>query len=402
MNFNDVDRILQRYVDDLVLPGVSYAVLQGRDVVRTNTIGYSDVESKIPLRSDDLFRVMSNTKLVTSCGILLLLEDGLIGLDDPIEKYIPALGARKVLGPHARTIDDTQWAQGSITIAHLLTHTSGLSYGLFDPGSILFNAYKERKVLNANLTLAQMIDVLTDLPLKFEPGSGWEYSVSTDVLGRLIEVVSGVDLAQFFQARIFDPLNMVDTSFWIPPQKQSRLAGYYRGADRFDPMKPGLTRVDSPLHRDAYLIPSPRLSAGGGLVSTLADMVALIQSLLPSTLPNTLINRSKTLLKPATITLMMRNQLPQDRSIRFDHLGEIHGMGFGLGGAVTQVPLPNHPVASLGEFQWGGIAGTHWWISPGTGLSAVIMTQREMAFWHPFSFDFKNAVYAAADFGSVE
>ena len=397
MNFDKVDRTLQRYVDEQLLPGVSYAVMQGRDVVRTNTIGYSDIASKTLLRHDHLFRVKSNTKLVTTCAVLMLVEDGLIRLNDPIEMYIPALGARKVLAANARSIDDTQLAKGSITIAHLLSHTSGLSYGLFDPGSVLFRAYKERKVLDASQTLAQMIDALADLPLKFNPGTDWEYSVASDVLGRLIEVVSGVDLAQFFQVRIFDPLKMVDTTFCISPHSQSRLASYYRGADRLDSLKPGLTLVDSALHRDAYLKPTPRLSAGGGLVSTLGDMVALIQSL-QLNMPNAQINPPQTLLRPATIAMMMSNQLPQGHSIRFDLLGQMVGLGFGFGGAVTQVPMPNSPIASLGEFQWGGIAGTHWWISPNTGLSAVLMTQREMAFWHPFSFDFKNAVYAAAGF----
>ena len=397
MNFAQVDEILQRYVDNQLLPGVSYAVLQGSDVVQSNYIGYSDLENKVPMRPDHFFRVMSNTKLVTTCAVLLLIEEGLIELEDPIEKYIPGLGARQVLSADAQTINDTHPARSSITIANLLTHTSGLSYGLFDPGSLLFKAYKERQVLSSDSTLSQMMDALSDLPLKFEPGSGWEYSVATDVLGRLIEVVSGVDLAQFFQARIFDPLGMVDTAFWIPPQQQSRLANYYRGADRFDPLKPGLTQIDSAQHRYAYLKPHPRQSAGGGLVSTLSDMVVLIQSLLLNkpNRPNTL---SKTLLSSKTITMMMSDQLPQGRSIRFDHLGEIAGTGFGFGGSITVTPAANAPIASAGEFQWGGIAGTHWWISPNTGLSAVIMTQREMAFWHPFSFEFKNAVYAAAGF----
>jgi CubicO group peptidase (beta-lactamase class C family) len=179
---------------------------------------------------------------------------------------------------------------------------------------------------------------------------------------------------------------MVDTGFVVPEEKRPRLAAYYAGADLLDPMKPGLSRIDDAPYPQAYLRPFPRLSGGGGLISTLPDMVALLRSLLPG---------GKTLLKSETIALMMTNQLPEGTWIRFPRLGDIPGKAFGLAGALTLAPSSADPGESAGEFQWGGIAGTHWWISPKKNLAGLLMAQRQMAFWHPFSFEYKQLVYQA-------
>jgi CubicO group peptidase (beta-lactamase class C family) len=241
-------------------------------------------------------------------------------------------------------------------------------------------------VLNPLTTLSEMVDALAGLPLVFHPGTGWEYSIATDVLARVVEVVSGHRFDAFIQARILDALGMKDTCFVVPEEKHARLVAYYAGADLLDPTKPGLTRTDDAPYPKAYLRPVPRLSGGGGLVSSLHDIVALIRSLLPG---------GPTLLKPATIDLMMTNQLPEGVWIRFPRLGEIPGKGYGLAGAVTVTPSSADPAGAAGEFQWGGIAGTHWWISPKANLAGVLMAQRPMAFWHPFSFEFKQHTYQA-------
>lgn len=385
-DFDAVHAAMRRYVDADILAGVSSAVLVGRDLVDVNCVGWADKEKGIALRDDHLFRVFSNTKLITSCAALLLFEDGRFGLDDPIERFMPQFANRRVLRPGAAALDDTEPARGSITIRHLMSHSSGLSYGLLDPGSIIYKAYSERKVLNPATPLSDMIDTLAGLPLVFHPGTGWEYSVATDVVARLVEIVSGQRFDAFIQSRILDPLGMADTGFVAPQEKRARLAAYYVGADLVDPMKPGLTRTDDAPYPQAYLRPFPRLSGGGGLVSTLPDMVALMRSLLPG---------GPTLLKPKTIALMMTNQLPEGTWIRFPQLGEIQGKAFGLAGALTLTPSSVDPEGSSGEFQWGGIAGTHWWISPKTNLAGLLMTQRQMAFWHPFSFEFKQLVYRA-------
>jgi len=235
-------------------------------------------------------------------------------------------------------------------------------------------------------TLAQMVDVLADLPLIYQPGTSWEYSLATDVVARLVEVISGQRFDQFIQARILDPLGMVDTGFVVPKRDQGRLVAYYAGADLMEPMKPGLTRTDNAPFPGAYLHPIARLNGGGGLVSTLHDMVALIRSLLPG---------GPTLLKPETIALMMTNQLPDGQWIRFAMMGEQPGKAHGLAGGIIQTPSKfDHPDAS-GEFYWGGVAGTQWWISPKRNMAGVMMAQRQMAFVHPFSFEFKRLAYEA-------
>lgn len=386
-DFGPAHAALRRYVDGNLLAGVSSAVLSGRDLIDLHCVGLADRERGIELRPDHLFRAFSNTKLITSCAALLLWEEGRFGLDDPVEQYLPQLANRRVLRPGAQSIDDTEPAIGPITIRHLMSHGSGLSYGLLDPGSVLFKAYTERKVLNPATPLSEMVDTLAGLPLAFHPGAGWEYSVATDVMARLIEVLGGKRFDHFIRERILEPLGMQDTAFVVPEDERDRLAAYYVGADPFDPLKPGLMRRDDAPYPGAFLQSVPRLSGGGGLVSSLPDMIALLRSLLPG---------GPTLLKPATIASMMANQLPPGVNIRFPRLGEIAGKGHGLAGAVTLVPSSIDPPGSTDELQWGGIAGTHWWISPRTGLAGILMTQRQMAFWHPFSFEFKQRVYEAA------
>ena len=257
-DFRPAHAAMQRYVDGGLLSGFSSAVLVGRDLVDVKCIGWADKEAQVPLRLDHIFRVFSNTKLITSCAALLLFEEGRFQLDDPIERFIPQLANRRVLRPDATSLDQTEPAVRPITIRHLMSHGSGLSYGLLDPGTLIFNAYNARKVVNPATTLAQMMDVLADLPLVFHPGTSWEYSVATDVLARLVEVISGQRFDAFIQSRILGPLGMVDTGFVA--SDRNRLVAFYAGADPIDPMKPGLTRADDAPYPGAYLRPVPRQS----------------------------------------------------------------------------------------------------------------------------------------------
>jgi CubicO group peptidase (beta-lactamase class C family) len=389
-DFKPAQAAMQRYIDNDLLSGISWAVLVGRDLVDVNCVGWADKEAKSPLATNHIFRVFSNTKLVTSCAALLLYEEGRLELDDPIERFIPQLGNRKVLRPGATSIDDTEPAKSPITVRQLLSHSSGLSYGFFDPGTTIFKALNERGVHNPNTTLAQMVDVLSDLPLIYQPGTSWEYSLAIDVVARLIEVISGQSFDQFIKARIFDPLGMVDTGFVVPEKDQGRFVAYYSGADLMEPMKPGLTRTDSAPFPGAYLHPIARLNGGGGLVSTLPDWLALIRSLLPG---------GPTLLKPETIAQMMTNQLPEGQWIRFALLGEQPGKVHGLAGGLIVKPGPFDHADAAGEFYWGGVAGTQWWISPRRNMAGIMMAQRQMAFTHPFSFEFKRLAYDAVGRG---
>lgn len=381
-DFRPAHAAVQRYVDGNLLSGFSSAVLVGRDLVDVQCIGWADKEAQIPLRIDHIFRVFSNTKLITSCAALLLFEEGRFQLDDPIEQFIPQLANRRVLRRDATSLDQTEPAIRPITIRHLMSHSSGLSYGLLDPGTLIFKAYRERKVINPATTLAEMMDVLANLPLVFHPGTSWEYSVATDVLARLVEVTSGQRFDAFLQSRILGPLGMVDTGFVV--SDRNRLVAYYAGADLVDPMKPGLARIDDAPYPGAYLRPFPRQNGGSGLASTLPDMVALIRSLLPG---------GPTLLKPDTIKLMMTNQLPEGVWMRVPPYGELQGKAYGLAGALIVEPSAYDHQDARGELFWGGRAGTQWWISPKKNTAGLILAQREIG--HPFVIEFKRLAYEA-------
>lgn len=387
-DFSDARRALDAHVDNAVLPGVLSALLVGRDLVDLHCAGFADREQKVPMRPDHLFRIFSNTKLVTTCAALLLVEAGELDLDAPVSRHLPQLADRRVLRPGARTIDDTEPARSEITLRHLLTHSAGLTYGLFDPGTPISRAYGAARIMSPELTLAEMVDALAPLPLTYHPGAGWEYSIAIDVAARLIEVVTGERFDTFVSRRIFEPLGMRETGFVVPAGEHARLAAYYAGADLRAPLAPGLTRAENSPYPGAFLRPVARLNAGGGLVSSLSDMIALVRSLLPD---------GPTLLAPDTIAMMMRNQLPEGVWLKFPGFGEYLGMGFGLGGAVTHTTAHGESPLALGEFQWGGIAGTHWWIAPRANLAGLLMTQRQMAFWHPYFFEFKRHVYAAIE-----
>lgn len=385
-DFSAVHAAMKRYVDGNLLSGVSTAVLRGQDLLDLHHVGLADKESGAPLRDNTLFRAFSNTKLISTIAALQLYEAGKFQLDDPIERFIPALANRQVLRAGATSLTDTEPATRSITIRQLMSHSSGLSYGLLDPGTLLFQGYSEKQVLSPLLTLAHMMEALSGLPLASQPGTRWEYSVASDVLARLVEVVSQQRFGDYLQAHIFEPLGMVDTRFVVPAQDLPRLATMYAGASRTDPLAPGLTPGNDWPYPKAFTVPVPAQSGGGGLVTTLPDMVAVIRSLMPG---------GKALLKPETIALMMRNHLPDGVSIRFPTVGAVPGKAFGLGGAITLKPSAYDPPGSVGEFEWGGIGGTHWWINARHNIAGLAMTQRQFGFWHPFSFEFKRQAYAA-------
>ena len=388
-DFKAFHSAMKKQVDDQFWPSVSTALLRGSDVVDTFCYGFADKEAATPLQEDHIFRMFSSTKLVTSCAVLMLFEEGRIKWDDPIETYIPELGARHVLKPGAVSIDDVEPAKTQITIRHLMTHTSGLSYGLFDPGGIMFKSYNSAAVRHPGKSLSEMMTALSALPLAFHPGTQWEYSVATDVLGRLVEVVSGESFGKFLSRRIFEPLGMTDTDFWVPEAKLKRLCAMYVGEDLLDPTKPGLHRADDKPFPGAYTKKLPRESGGEGLVSTLGDTVKFIQSFLPG---------GPALLKADTIDLMYRNQLASDLCVRFPNKPAFTSKGFGLGSSVTIGTSELEPAEVVGEVGWGGFAGTIWWINPRIGIAGVLMTQRYLGFGNPYSFEFKSQAYKALGF----
>jgi CubicO group peptidase (beta-lactamase class C family) len=377
---------MQAQVDRQFLPGLSLALLRGREVVDRFCCGHADREAGVPMREDHIFRIFSSTKLVTACAVMLLVEDGLIRLDERVEAYIPELAGRQVLRPGAQRIDDVEPARSPITLQQLMTHTSGLSLGLFDPGTLQFDAYTKARVRNPMQDLSSMMKTLAPLPLSFHPGTQWEYSVASDVLARVIEVVTGESFGTFLSRRIFEPLKMSDTDFWVPPAKQDRLCKLYVGVDLEDPTRPGLLRADESPYPNAFTRKPPLESGGGGLVSTLDDSIRLIQSLVPG---------GTTLLKTATLDQMFSDHLPQGVCVRFPNTPVQPSWRFGLGSAIRVATDPGQPEHVAGEASWGGLAGTFWWINPRLGTAAVLLTQRFFAFGNPFVDEFKRQSYRA-------
>jgi CubicO group peptidase (beta-lactamase class C family) len=384
-DFSAARGVLQHHVDGGWLSGVSAAVQRDGRPVEGFCSGRADLERGEALRPDHIHRAFSNTKLITSVLVLLLADEGRFALDDPVAEWIPSFGRLRVLRPGATGIGDTEPLRHAITLRHLLSHQAGLSHGVFDAGTFVFDAYIAAGTRRPDTTLAELMEVLARLPLVYQPGQGWQYSMATDVLARLVEVVTGQAFGEALQSRLFERVGMVDTGFVLRPDQVPRLAALYRG-DIADPMKPGLQRLNDTPWPGAYLKPVPRQSGAGGLFTTQADMLALLQRLLPS---------RPGLLRPDTLAEMMRDQLPPERCVSLPMTGPIPSLGFGLGGAVTREPSRLQPNSPVGEFQWGGLAGTHWFISPRTGVAGALMTQRFWGFWHPFWFEYKRRVYDA-------
>ncbi len=391
-NFSAANAFLQRHVDSPILPGVSTAIIKNGQLIDSFCTGFANIELSEALRPDHIHRAYSCTKLMTSVLVMLLVDQGYFALDDAIKKWIPAFGQLRVLQAGATSLNDTVALERDITIRHLLSHQAGFSHGVFDPDTLIYSAYVAAGVRKPDSTLEQLMAQMATLPLIYQPGASWQYSMATDVVGRLIEIVTGQVLADAFQTRLFEPLGMVDTGYVLRADQIPRLAKLYAGHP-MNAIKPGLHRLDNIPWPDAFIKPVPRQAASSGLVTTQADMLALLAQLLPG---------HGKLLKPETLAEMLRDQLPVNRSLQFAQSGQMHipdgsspSLGFSLCGAVTRTSSDFQPNTPVDEVQWGGLAGPHWWISPATGTAGVLMTQRFMGFWNPFWFEYKQHMYAA-------
>ena len=389
VDFSPIHARMQWYIDTNILSCCSSLVLAGQDVVDVQTYGYMDLESKRPLTIDAIYRMYSNTKLITSVAAMILFEEGRFGLDDPLDHYLPPFAKCNVLRRDATHIDEVVPAASSITIRHILSHTAGLTYGFIDPESVIAKAYVQRGIGSPHNTLADLIDKLGKLPLCFEPGTNWRYSVATDVASRLVEVLSGQPFDVFLKTRIFQPLGMVDTDFYVPAEKHHRFTTMYAPEDPLQPMQPALKKSDDPSNGQ-FSRPQAMLSGGGGLCSTLADYLTFVRMLIGGGEWN-----SVRILKSETLELMRENQLPADVSVHFP-TWSMPNTVFGLGFALKTAPGEGEPDAATDEYHWGGMAGTHSWMAPRARLAGMCMTQRMPGFWHPFSHDFKRLTYAAA------
>ncbi|MEZ5658641.1 MAG: serine hydrolase domain-containing protein [Burkholderiaceae bacterium] len=391
-DFSALRERMQWYVDQQLIPHCAWVVLRGTDVIEHGSVGTMGPGSQEPLRDDAIFRMYSDTKPVTTVAALMLLEQGRFALDDPIADLLPEFAAMTVLRADARSAHDVEPARSPITVRQILSHSAGLSYGFMEPDSIIDRSYMAAGLAPfgaAPRDLAQLCAGLARQPLAYQPGTDWRYSYASDVTARLIEVASGQRFDEFLQARIFGPLGMVDTGFHVPEDRQHRFTTMAAAADIMAPMKPGLHVADLP-RSGAFSQPKTLLSGGAGLVSTVADHLGFVRAIINGGQWN-----GVRLLRPETLAMMHTNQLADGVGVRFP-LWQMKGTVFGLGFAILEQPGADDPVASLGEYHWGGMAGTHTWFSPRTGLTGLCLTQRMPGFWHPFSREFRRMVYELA------
>lgn len=380
------------YVDAGKIPGYLALVARRGRAAYLHHYGLRDVEAGRPVAADTIFRIYSMTKPITSVGVLMLYERGLLHLDDPASEFIPAFKQLEVFESGDAQCYQTMPAEREMTIRDLLTHTSGLTYGHMHAHP-LDAMYRQRRFFDdPALTLGDFVASLGQLPLLFSPGSRWNYSVATDVLGHVIEVISGKSLDRYFADEILEPLGMADTGFGVSSDKVARFAANYErdGA--------GIRLIDRP-DKSTYLKPRKQYSGGGGLVATAGDYLRFCLMLL---------NKGELagarLLGRRTVELMTSNHLPGDCDLSSMGyllysdsrakgvgmgLGARHnlrrggartetrhdGVGFGLGGSVLLDPAAAQILGSPGEFGWGGAASTVFWVDQREGMAVIFLTQ---------------------------
>jgi CubicO group peptidase (beta-lactamase class C family) len=371
-----IDDNFARYVDDGRLPGYLVTVSRHGKLAHVSAYGQRDREEGLPVESDTLWRIFSMTKPITSVAAMMLYEEGALQLTDPVSTFIPSFADLRVYTGGSDQNPLTVPATEPMRIWHLLTHTSGLTYGFHRVHTVdaIYRAAGFDGAGGASgRDLAQICDVWATLPLLFQPGAEWNYGVSTDVLGRVVEVASGQTLDAFFADRILGPLGMTDTTWWVEDEQAPRLAALYGVGPRRS-----LARLGAPW--DNARVKPAMLGGGGGLVSTAADYHRFTQMLLdrPDS-PAGQLDGAR-LLSPRTVRYMGRNHLPGGQDIAtFGRAlyaeSPMHGSGFGLGFAVVTDPAAVKVDCSPGELSWGGAASTAFWVDQAEELTVSFFTQ---------------------------
>ncbi len=388
-----VTTVFQADVDKGAIAGAVVLVARNGKLAYCEAIGFQDREKKLPMHTDAIFRIASMSKPITSVAIMMLVEEGKIQIEDPIWVYLPEMkglqvGVEKSDASGGNAELSLEPAQREMTIQDLLRHTSGLTYGVFGKSPVK-QKYLEANLLDPNQTLAEFISRLSKVPLAHQPGTMWDYSMSTDVLGRVVEVVSGMPFDQFVAERIAKPLGLSDTGFYVPVQDTGRIA-----EPQIDPQTQKRPSMIDVTKRPNWL------SGGGGMVSTGLDYVRFGQMLLNGgELDGT------RLLSPKTVALMTSDHLPPDITYSRETLQLFEptamaptprdGQRFGLGFAVRTQPGQNPRPGSVGDFYWGGIYGTYFWVDPKEKLVAVMMMQVSGAIRNHYRSLMRNLVYQA-------
>ncbi|HEY6082580.1 MAG TPA: serine hydrolase domain-containing protein [Chitinophagaceae bacterium] len=387
-----IDAMLHGYTDnpEHTVAGVAAIVARNGRIVYYTAAGYRDIAHKIPLQKDDIFRIASQTKAVTAVAVMMLYEEGKILLDDPISKYIPEFSHPKVL----KTFDaaDSSYttvpASREVTIRDLLTHTSGISYaviGTKEANAIYGKAGIPVGFEPRHIRLADKMKILAGLPLMHQPGAAFTYGLSIDILGYMVEIVSGMSLKDFFRQRIFEPLGMKDTYFYIPPAKQSRLAKVYTTNEKGEAVEDD-SKDSSGANTIYPLVKNGTYYSGGaGLCSTAYDYAVFLQML-----ENGGIYNGHRLLSPSTVRLMTTNQIGD---LGLWGSPDKFGLSFEVVTENGSARFPWNP----GTFSWGGFWGSLYWADPKAGIVAQIWTQHPAAGWTEMSNKFKVMVYSALE-----
>ncbi len=391
MRLERISRHFQRYVDEGKLPGFSVLVSRAGKIVYADARGMRDVAARQPMELDTIVRIYSMTKPLTSVAAMILYEQGLFELTDPVYDFIPSFKDVKVFQRGSSQSPALAPVQEPIRIWHLLTHTAGLTYGFHyaHPVDQMYRSAGFEWGSPEDFDLAQCCDGWAQIPLLFEPGSEWNYSVATDVLGRVIEVVSGKRLDVFLQEEVLDPLGMKDTGFYVKASEVDRVASLYTKS----PHDGSLLKLGS-LAQVPTEVPKC-LSGGGGLLSTLHDYHRFTQMML---------NRGELdgvrLLGSRTVDYMTINQLPDHKDL--EEFGRpifaessYRGVGFGLGFAVVEDPAAGKVLSTVGEYSWGGAASTAFWIDPDEELNVIFMTQLMPSSTYPLRSQLGQLVYQA-------
>ncbi len=376
--------LLNRYIEPEKIAGCLTLISRRGEIAHLSALGQMDIERGKPMAVDTIFRFYSMTKPITSVALMQLHERGMFQLTDPVHRFIPEWRDLQVMSGGGWPRFTTRPAERPMTVRDLLSHQSGLTYGFME-GS-LERAYNRADVYSAGTMrgrdLQSMIDRLSELPLKFSPGERWNYGVSTDVCGYLVQTIAGQRFDEYLRERIFEPLGMVDTAFDVPTEKIERFAANYeRGPERT------LRLLDDPA-TSGYAEPQTFFSGGGGLVSTAQDYQRFCQMLLNGGELD-----GARLLGPKTIALMTMNHLPNGDDLSARALGTFSetandGVGFGLGFAMIVDLARSQNVGSLGEYYWGGAASTIFWIDPAEELIVIFLTQ----FMPSGTFNFRGQI----------
>ncbi|MBN1873016.1 MAG: beta-lactamase family protein [Anaerolineae bacterium] len=382
---------MQPYIDEGKLAGTITTVARRGKTVHLEKLGWMDREAQRPMEFDAIFRIASMTKPVTTAAIMTLYEEGHFTLNTPISEFIPGFKDVKVFARETEDGMEVEDLIRPITFRHLFTHTAGLSYGWNqeDPVDRCYTKLQEAAgVDRAKTTSKDMVGMLGQAPLAFQPGTHWRYSLAIDVLGYLIEVISGKPLDQFFKERLFEPLGMVDTDFYVPQSKANRLTALYGHPENATELQLLEAPADSPrFNKPAFL------SGGGGLVSTMDDYARLLQMLVNGGELN-----GARILSPTTVDLFTINHAPAAALPYGFAQGEdlFHqGYGFSLGTRVLMDVSASGKAGSVGEFGWDGAFNTYFWVDRTQAIYGLLMTQHSPNNYYPLADTFKQLTYQA-------